>query len=184
MQILISISCILNKPLPPFTWRVTGRRSGLKGSFFFLSRQRWPLMARVWLARIACPLGVLFCVHSSDRKGSHHCDCTDWEKEVRLTGNLVLQEAMHGCIFFFSCFQGLQCLVKKMAFERKQVSFGDMGGGAAGWFTAVAFSEHHSQIQPALQCAGETRGILGWNLLLNFSWSAPSRITVGFWKDG
>lgn len=38
-------------------------------------------MARVLLTRIACPLGVLFCVHLSDRKGSQHCDCTDWEKE-------------------------------------------------------------------------------------------------------
>lgn len=35
MQILISISCILNKLLPPFTWRITGRRSGLKSSIFF-----------------------------------------------------------------------------------------------------------------------------------------------------
>lgn len=87
-------------------------------------------MARALLTRIACPLGVLFCAHLSDRKGSQHCDCTDREKEQthRKPGFTGRYAWMH----FFNCFQGLQCLVKKMAFERKQVSFGDMGGLQTG----------------------------------------------------
>lgn len=184
MQILISISCILNKSLPPFSWRVTGRRSGLKGNFFSFRTAVTPHgKGLADQNRMSTRCSVL-CL--SERQKGQSALWLHWLRKGSQTHRKPGFTGSYAWMHFFFRLLSRTAMFSKENGIWKQASFlwRYGGGGAAGWFTAVVFSEHHSQIQPALQWAGETWGILGWNLLLNFSWSAPSRIMVGSWKDG